>query len=47
MNYEYKFESNEIIPVYMDLSKITNKAILNIFSEGISSKNLAEKIENR
>ena len=47
MNYEYKLEKNEIIPVYLDLSKMTNKTIINLFSEGISSKNLAEKIEER
>jgi cation-transporting ATPase 13A3/4/5 len=47
MNYEYKLEKNEIIPVYLDLSKMTNKTVINLFSEGISSKNLAEKIEER
>ena len=47
MKYEYKLEKNEIIPVYLDLSKMTNKTVINLFSEGISSKNLAEKIEER
>jgi hypothetical protein len=28
MNYEYKLEKNEIIPVYLDLSKMTNKTVI-------------------
>ena len=47
MKYEYKLEKNEIIPVYMNLSKMTNKALLNFFADGISSQNLAKKIEER
>lgn len=47
MNYEYNLESNEIIPVYMDLSKLKNKEIINFFGEGISSYNLSKMFEDR
>ena len=42
ITYEYNEETNEIIPVYMDLSKITNKEIFNYFGEGLSSDNLTK-----
>ena len=45
--YEYNEETNEIIPVYMDLSKMTNKGIWNFFGEGLSSENLVNKIKDR
>ena len=47
MNYEYNEETNEIIPVYMNLSKLSNKAILNYFSEGLSSENILMKFKER
>ena len=47
MNYEYSLETNEIIPVYMNLSTMTNKEILEYFSEGLSYQNLVTKIEER
>ena len=47
MNYEYNLETNEIIPVYMNLSTMTNKEILEYFSEGLSYQNLVTKIEER
>ena len=47
MNYEYKVEKNEIIPIYMDLSRMTNKDILNSFGEGLFSQNLVELAEAR
>ena len=47
MNYEYNEETNEIIPVYMNLSKLNNKAILNYFSEGLSSENILMKFKER
>ena len=47
MNYEYNLESNLIIPVYMDLSKMTNKSIINFFGEGLSSQNIVNKFEAR
>ena len=47
MNYEYDMKTNEIVPVYMDLSKMTNKKIINFFCEGLSSQNLVNKIEER
>ena len=47
MNYEYNLETNEIIPVYMNLSTMINKGILENFCEGLSSKSTASKIEER
>lgn len=47
MNYEYNLETNLIIPVYMDLSKMTNKSIINCFGEGLSSQNIVNKFEAR
>ena len=47
MVYEYNEESNEIIPVYMNLSKITNKGIINYFSEGLASEYLLMKFKER
>ena len=47
MDYEYNIENNEIIPVYMDLSRMTNKEIINFFAEGISSYNLLKIFEDR
>ena len=45
--YEYNEETNEIIPVYMDLSKMTNKGIFNFFGEGLSSENILKKFKER
>ena len=47
MIYEYNEDSNEILPVYMNLSKITNKGIINFFSEGISSEYMLMKFKER
>ena len=47
MNYEYIEETNEIIPVYMNLSNITNKGIINYFNEGLSSEKLVMKFKER
>ena len=47
VTYEYNEETNEIIPVYMDLSKLTNKGILNLFGEGLSSEELVKKLGER
>ena len=47
MIYEYNLEKNEIIPVYMDLSEMTNKSIINFFCEGLSTKNLVKEFEER
>ena len=47
VTYEYDEECNKIIPVYMDLSKITNKEIFNYFGEGLSSNNLVKKFYER
>ena len=47
MIYEYNEETNEIIPVYMDLSKTTNKAIINYFNDGLSSEKLVMKFKER
>jgi cation-transporting ATPase 13A3/4/5 len=45
--YEYNEETDEIIPVYMNLSKMTKKSILNYFNEGLSSENLVKKYQDR
>ena len=45
--YEYVENKNEIIPIYMNLSKITNNEIFNYFSEGLSSKWLVTIISER
>ena len=47
MTYEYNDETNEIIPVYMNLSKITNKGIINYFSEGLSFESKVMKFKER
>ena len=47
MNFEYNDETNEIIPVYMNLSKLTNKGILNFFSEGLSTEAQVMKFRQR
>ena len=47
MTYEYNEETNEIIPVYMNLSNITNKGIINYFNEGLSSEKLVKKFKER
>ena len=47
MNYEYNLETNEIMPVYMNLSIMTNKGILEYFSEGLSYQNIVLKFEER
>jgi len=47
MIYEYNLETNEIIPVYMNLSTMTNKEILEYFSEGLSCQNIVTKFEER
>ena len=47
MNYEYNIDTNEIIPVYMNLSTMTNKGIIEYFSEGLSCENMVTKFEER
>ena len=47
VTYEYDEEKNEIIPVYLDLTKMTNKGVLNFFSEGLSSEELIKKVKER
>ena len=47
MNYEYNLDTNEIIPVYMNLSTMTNRGILEYFSEGLSNQNIVLKFEER
>ena len=45
VTYEYNDETNEIIPVYMNISKMTNKGIFNYFTEGLSTENLVKKYQ--
>ena len=47
VTYEYNEEADEIIPVYMNLSKMTKKGIFNYFSEGLSSEHLVKKYQDR
>ena len=47
VTYEYNEETNEIIPVYMNLTKMTNKGIFDFFSEGLSSERLVKKFKER
>ena len=47
VTYEYNEETNEIIPVYMNLSNMKKKAIFSYFSEGLSSEKLVKKYEER
>ena len=45
--YEYNEQTNEIIPVYMNLSNLTCKDIFNHFSEGLSSDNIVKLFQDR
>ncbi len=47
ITYEYNEETNNITPVYMNLSKMTNKGILNYFSEGLFNENLVKLFKER
>lgn len=45
--YEYDEERQAVIPVYLNLEGKTNKNIIDIFSEGLSSQFLSKKMEER
>ena len=45
--YEYDEKNNEIIPIYMNLSKMMNKDIFNYFNEGLSSERLVQLFRER
>ena len=45
--YEYDEKKNEVNPVYMDLSKLTNKGILDYFLNGLGTKGLVNKFRER
>ena len=45
--YEYNEKNNEVNPVYMNLSKMTNEEIINFFSEGLSSQKIVENLTER
>ena len=45
--FEYDEKNNEIIPIYMNLSKMKNKDIFNFFSEGLSSERLVQLFRER
>ena len=47
ITYEYNEETNGITPVYMNLSKMTNKGILTYFSEGLFNENLVKLFKER
>ena len=45
--YEYNEKTNQIFPIYMNLSKMSNKDIFNFFSDGLSSLSLVETFKKR
>ena len=45
--YEYDEKKDAIIPVYMDLSSMTNKEILDYFLSGLGTKSLVKKYRER
>ena len=47
VTYEYDENTNEIIPVYMNLLDLTNKDIFHYFSEGLSSEEIVKIFLNR
>ncbi len=47
MSFEYNADTNEIIPVYMNLSKMTNRSILDYFNEGLYSEKRVMKFKQR
>ena len=47
VTYEYKEDTNEIVPVYMNISKMTNRRIFNYFSEGLSNEKIVNKFLER
>jgi len=47
VTYEYKEDTNEIVPVYMNISKMTNRRIFNYFSEGLSNEKILNKFLER
>ena len=47
VTYEYNEDTNEIIPVYINLSNMTNKGIINFFGEGLHSEQIVKKFEEK
>lgn len=47
MTYEYNEITNEINPVYLDLSKMTNREIFISFGDGLTNENLVKKLTDR
>ena len=47
MTYEYNEITDEINPVYLDLSKLTNKEIRNYFGDGLTTEKLVNTIRER
>jgi len=47
VTYEYNEKNNEVNPVYLNLSKMTNEGIIDFFSEGLSSKKIVENLTER
>ena len=45
--YEYDEKNNEVIPIYMNLSKLMNKDIFNYFSDGLSSEALVKLFRDK
>ena len=47
MTYEYNEITEEINPVYLDLSKLTNKEIRNYFGDGLTSEKMVNLLRER
>ena len=47
MTYEYNEITEEINPVYLDLSKLTNKEIRNYFGDGLASEKMVNLLRER
>ena len=47
VTYEYNEKTNEIVPVYMNISNMKKKAIFSYFGEGLCTEKLVKKHEER
>ena len=47
IKYEYNRINNEINPIYINLSNITNEKIIGIYSEGLSTKKIVNNLKER
>ena len=47
IKYEYNRINNEINPIYINLSNLTNEKIIGIYSEGLSTKKIVNNLKER